>query len=540
MSTGGQHVNFVDTVWAATDADVRRLLAPSVASLLNKLGSEALTGDTLRQVVTGSRTPYEYLSDPGARLALVDMLTVSQSKVLAARLNLDASADPFTTLKSASVQLDSGQLDTVLDFFGAQKTPPPASMSGSASTATANYRLFPHQRNALRRTRAQLLDTPRRVILHMPTGAGKTRTAMNLAAEHLRENDPSVMVWLAYSRELLEQAASEFETAWSYLGNRDVDLVRYWGNADSDLTQITDGVVIAGLDKIYSLSQRSANDVFTLGDRTSLVVFDEAHQSIAKTFASVTEKLANKNPTTGLLGLTATPGRTWADMDKDAELSNFWGKKKVMLEIEGHTNPIDYLIEAGYLARPVFRTVNADAGVTPSTDDLANLGERLDISDELLDRLAEDELWNAQVIATTEELLTRHRRVIVFATNVAQAETLAAVMRARGSAAATVTGTTPSHLRTSVLQRYQSNSEQPMAIFNYGVLTTGFDAPSTSAAVIARPTMSLVLYSQMIGRALRGPKAGGNVEAEIVTVTSPELPGFGNPAEAFTNWEDVW
>lgn len=79
-----------------------------------------------------------------------------------------------------------------------------------------------------------------------------------------------------------------------------------------------------------------------------------------------------------------------------------------------------------------------------------------------------------------------------------------------------------------------------MVICNFGVLTTGFDAPSVSAALIARPTRSLVLYSQMVGRATRGPRAGGNPTAEIVTVVDPELPGFGDLAEAFTNWEDVW
>nr|WP_276751020.1 hypothetical protein [Chlorogloeopsis fritschii] len=57
---------------------------------------------------------------------------------------------------------------------------------------------------------------------------------------------------------------------------------------------------------------------------------------------------------------------------------------------------------------------------------------------------------------------------------------------------------------------------------------------------IARPTKSLVLYSQMVGRAIRGLKAGGNATAEIVTVVDSQLPGFGSVASAFHNWEDVW
>ena len=94
--------------------------------------------------------------------------------------------------------------------------------------------------------------------------------------------------------------------------------------------------------------------------------------------------------------------------------------------------------------------------------------------------------------------------------------------------------------REHAIQRYKSVTPDPMVICNFGVLTTGFDAPNTSAAIIARPTKSLVLYSQMMGRATRGTRAGGNKACEIITVVDHGLPGFGDVAEAFVNWEDVW
>src|SRR3546814_2487998 len=90
--------------------------------------------------------------------------------------------------------------------------------------------------------------------------------------------------------------------------------------------------------------------------------------------------------------------------------------------------------------------------------------------------------------------------------------------------------------RDAAIRRYKGNAAHPIVMCNFGVLTTGFDAPSTSAAVIARPTRSLVLYSQMVGRATRGVKAKGNATAEIVTVVDHHLPGFGDVAEAFENW----
>ena len=79
-----------------------------------------------------------------------------------------------------------------------------------------------------------------------------------------------------------------------------------------------------------------------------------------------------------------------------------------------------------------------------------------------------------------------------------------------------------------------------MALFNFGVLTTGFDAPTTRGVVIARPTRSVVLYSQMVGRGLRGLRSGGNRNAWIYTVVDTSLPGFRSVADAFGNWEELW
>ena len=79
-----------------------------------------------------------------------------------------------------------------------------------------------------------------------------------------------------------------------------------------------------------------------------------------------------------------------------------------------------------------------------------------------------------------------------------------------------------------------------MALLNYGVFTAGFDAPVTSCVVVARPTASVVLYSQMVGRAMRGTRVGGNRNCDIWTVVDTNLPGFRSVADAFENWEELW
>ena len=100
-------------------------------------------------------------------------------------------------------------------------------------------------------------------------------------------------------------------------------------------------------------------------------------------------------------------------------------------------------------------------------------------------------------------------------------------------------GDTPTYDRQRYIRWFLDETDDTRVLCNYGVLTAGFDAPRTSAVVIARPTKSLVLYSQMVGRALRGKAAGGNLSAEVVTVVDTNLPGFRSLEESFTNWEDA-
>ena len=104
-----------------------------------------------------------------------------------------------------------------------------------------------------------------------------------------------------------------------------------------------------------------------------------------------------------------------------------------------------------------------------------------------------------------------------------------------------IDGGSPDHIRKSAINKLRNaDDDEAFVLCNYGVATTGVDVPNVSCAVIARPTQSLVLFSQMIGRAIRGPKVGGNKDALIVTVVDYELPGFGKVQESFMNWEDVW
>jgi superfamily II DNA or RNA helicase len=171
---------------------------------------------------------------------------------------------------------------------------------------------------------------------------------------------------------------------------------------------------------------------------------------------------------------------------------------------------------------------------------LRHIEEELELPRRVLNTLAEDEQRNLRIILEIESLVKRHSRILVFALSVGHAQLLSSVLRVRGHLADYVTGETSPPERERIIKEFKNESAEARILSNYGVLTTGFDAPRTSAAVITRPTKSLVLYSQMVGRAIRGVRAGGNKTAEIVTVVDPNLPGFGAVVDSFVNWEDVW
>ena len=518
---------------------IRSLLAEEMIEVLDGLEPGFSDSSKLTDLAINMLDPADVLLDASSRSRAISLMPLKKARELCSKLGGGSSRDPFEEASKLAAKEEN--FPALLSFFGVVDDPtaPAAQLPGN-DTAIVGYGLFEHQRTAAKKTELVLSEPPHRGVLHMPTGAGKTRTGMHLLASHLRQFEPTLVIWLAQSIELLDQAADEFQKSWSQLGNRQVELYRFWGNKKVDFTEARDGLVVAGLSKMAALEKRAVNEFLRLADRASLIVIDEAHQAIAPTYRSVLTGLATKRPSTRLLGLTATPGRTWADLERDEELSSFFCGQKVMLEVEGHPDPVTYLMDEGYLARPAFHNLNINAGLDLSEEDFADLSAAIDVPGKMLERLGESTQRNLKIIATCEELVARHSRVIVFAPSVANARMLAAIMLARGTEALVVTGeSAPSH-REQAIRRFKSQAPHPIVMFNYGVLTTGFDAPKTSAAIIARPTKSLVLYSQMVGRATRGQKAGGNEKSEIVTVTDTDMQGFGDVAEAFCNWEDVW
>ena len=402
-------------------------------------------------------------------------------------------------------------------------------------TVSPKFPLYSYQRQVLADIVRALSSPERRAVAHLPTGAGKTRIAAHTACHLLNEKDTndSLVIWLAATEELCEQAAAQLSEAWTHLGRRAACIHRHWGNRSLDLRRLPSGFLVTGLAKLRSAAFQDNTLLAHLAHCAAAIIFDEAHQAVAKTYSFITEQLCSVRPP--LLGLTATPGRSANLTEDDYRLASMFNHSKVSIDPRGHDNPVTYLIQNRYLADPRFVPVSFESDAT-----IADPQPGMDYSKDDLDHLGDNRERTCRIVELAKAAAARHPRTIVFCPSVESALECNKLLREKGIVTNVITANTPSEDRRAIIDFFRSDSREHIVLFNYGVLTAGFDAPRTRCVIIARPTTSLVLYSQMAGRAMRGPRAGGNSKAEILTVADTNLPGFGSVTDAFTNWEELW
>jgi len=532
-----------DAIGLVGDLRKNNLIEPAILRLAAADSEHGLSTSAINKVILEYHGPITLLRDPAMRNTITDALGKNDAASLCMALSVEAGEDPWQVLRDVKIRKNSKKESCLFDWFEIPEDQRPfteaVEQKPSNELVDAAHGLFPHQRRAIREIRAFMNSEQPRAFLHMPTGSGKTRTAMNYICERLNQAEQSVIVWMAFNGELCEQAAEEFQRAWGHLGNRQVNMQRFWGVHGLE-EPTTDGVIFVGLDKLWSRTRSDLSWLYNLAPSIDLAVFDEAHQAAAETYSLMIDVLTTSG-SADLLGLSATPGRTYNDPALDAKLSDMFYRQKVTLTVDGYSSPLDYLIEEGYLSTTTFRQIQSSTTEVSSAE-LAHLEAEGDYSASALEQLSQDELRNLLILDHVNVLINEgHKRILVFANSVSHATLLSTYMKMRTEwPCHCITGTTPPDQRASWLSRFKSDDDDVVVLFNYGVLTTGFDAPKTTAAIVSRPTKSLVLYSQMVGRVIRGHRVGGTQEAVVMTVVDQGLPGFRDLSEAFMNWEDVW
>lgn len=341
--------------------------------------------------------------------------------------------------------------------------------------------LFDYQSELVNR----LIDpgAPRNQLVALPTGAGKTRTALVAALEGVGRGLLSRIAWLAPTVELLDQAFETASTLWLHQGN--VSVLRL-SRAVIDEEAGEPEISFVTPQAVYARSQQSAE----MG-HWSLIIFDEAHQLGASTFRRAVHALRGTATEdaglTPLVGLSATPGR--ASSRETEDLVDLFRRNLVVSEAL-KPNPVRVLQRRGVLAALRFRALTR-RDVPPG-----------------------DEVDRIRIAVNGCRYLTaRGRRTLVFAATVAGAVVLAEALRSVDIPSEAVHSGLD---RTTRERRIKKFADGGIAVLtNQRLLATGYDCPAVSDVMLLTPVKSPILFEQMVGRAARGPRTGGSSVATI-------------------------
>lgn len=382
--------------------------------------------------------------------------------------------------------------------------------------------LYEHQEEAIRKLDAMDKRGSFRTLLVLPTGGGTTLTAAYWLLRNAVDQNKKIL-WLAHRHLLLEQAAEAFaRNAYTdTMVNRTVFNYRIISGMHDKPVHIqkTDRILIASKDSMIRSLDKLKN--WLNGEEIYLVI-DEAHHAVAKSYKKIIQYVADHTKSMKLLGLTATPFRT--SEDEQGAL------KQVFTDDIVYKTDLDTLIKKGILATPTFIDCNTNIQFTEhlGVQALKSI-ENLDtLPENIVNDIAGSKERNRIIVDEYINNYEKYGPTIVFALNKNHAITLNALFNEKGKKYGIksefiisevqdmITGITISNADNErKIEAYRNGEIQ--VLINVNILTEGTDLPKTHTVFLTRPTVSTTLMTQMVGRALRGLKAGGTKEAYIVS-----------------------
>ena len=309
---------------------------------------------------------------------------------------------------------------------------------------------------------SEAFENHRSVMVQMPTGTGKTIVLAELVKQLMMKDEGVRILIVAHRRELIEQIKATIK------------------RMKMDSRNIT-------VESIQTISRRIATIEFV----PSLVVIDEAHHALAKTYKMMWETW----PDAKFLGLTATPCR---------------------LNGKGFTDLFDVLVQSWdiptfikekWLSTYDFVSIKADSRTQQLISSLKKRGADGDYQVKEMDavlnkRPSIERLYNC----VTE--FARNRKGFVYAINIDHARSIAEYYKEQGVNAVAIDSHTPVKERERIISSFRSGGLQ--VLVNVDIFSEGFDCPDVEFIQLARPTLSLAKYLQMVGRGLRPSKGKKN------------------------------
>ena len=309
---------------------------------------------------------------------------------------------------------------------------------------------------------SEAFEHHRSVMVQMPTGTGKTMVLAELVKQLMMKDEGVRILIVAHRRELIEQIKATIK------------------RMKMDSRNIT-------VESIQTISRRIATIEFA----PSLVVIDEAHHALAKTYKMMWETW----PDAKFLGLTATPCR---------------------LNGKGFTDLFDVLVQSWdiptfikekWLSTYDFVSIKADSRTQQLISSLKKRGADGDYQVKEMDAVLNKRPSIERLYNCVMEF-ARNRKGFVYAINIDHARSIAEYYQSQGVNAVAIDSHTPVKERERIISSFRSGGLQ--VLVNVDIFSEGFDCPDVEFIQLARPTLSLAKYLQMVGRGLRPSKGKKN------------------------------
>ena len=356
-------------------------------------------------------------------------------------------------------------------------------------------KLFDYQEDMKERIE-KALRLHRSVMAQMPTGTGKTYL-LTAVIDSFVSNNPMEKVWIvAHRRELVSQIDETVRKFHSYSAS----------NTSSLLSSVK-AMSIQWLMRHYD----------EIEEEPGMIVIDEAHHALAKTYKEMWERF----PKAKFLGLTATPcrlnGKGFTDLFDI--LVQSWG--------------IPEFISKGRLATYDFVSIKSDGVTQRLIDSLQKRGADGDYQNKEMDMLLNKKPSIERLYRSLEEY-GKDRKGIVYAINISHAQKITKLYQEHGVKAIAIDSKTPAAERQQDIEAFKKGDIQ--VLVNVDIFSEGFDCPDVEFVQLARPTLSLAKYLQMVGRGLRVAKGKKNC---VIIDNVGLYRVFGLPSQVW-NWNAMF
>ena len=412
------------------------------------------------------------------------------------------------------------------------------------ANGTSPKKPYPFQVKAYKELNTFYSVNNKKGLLILPTGAGKTFTAVSWILRNI-VNENIKLIWITHRHELLEQVAREIQNL-SYsniLPQKNSFSIHLISGSHDRAVRIdkNDDIIIAS---VQTLNRNSdyLRDNYLKHNPNVFLVIDEAHHATARTYRNLINKIETTSQNFNILGLTATPFRT-AEKEK-SYLAKIFDPKPIF------SKDMQDLIINKILAEPNFVPVETNISFNKkdfTEDEIKLLQTNFDLPEKIKQKIVARKDRDRLIVEHYIKNKDKYKQTIVFALDQPHAIQLNALFNNNGIKSDFVISGTQNFIgvnkgkEDNKIAINNFRNEQIDTLVNVNILTEGTDLPKTQTVFLTRPTKSKTLMTQMVGRALRGEKAGGTKEAYIVSFIDNwgNLVAWQSPSELFVDENDI-